>query len=95
MSCCWGISCVAVRADPCVALDYPPFFAYFSYLLTFPAKLLPSRISRHILELSSTPVEGWAVTGYMRLSVLITELVLVWASMRSVPLYPTGVAVRS
>ncbi|ORY28261.1 glycosyltransferase family 57 protein [Naematelia encephala] len=64
-------------------LDYPPFFAYFSYLLSIPARLLlPHKYSEHILRLSEKAVEGWDVTGYMRLSVLISEIVLFTAVLR-------------
>ncbi len=63
-------------ADESSALDYPPFFGYFSYLLTIPARLIPSRYAEHLLTISPTPVEGWDITAYMRLSVLCTEVVL-------------------
>ena len=66
------------------ALDYPPFFAYFSYTLTLPARLLPTHVADYLLQLSEQSVEGWTVTGYMRLSVLVSEFVLVSGLLRSV-----------
>jgi hypothetical protein len=73
--------------DPLLALDYPPFFAYFSYLLTIPAKFLPSRYAKHLLELSATPVDGWDIVSYMRISVLLSEVVLFWGLLRCGPAY--------
>jgi alpha-1,3-glucosyltransferase len=64
------------------ALDYPPFFAWFSYVLALPAKLLPSKVSESILRLSATPVETWQTVGYMRTTVLITELCLLFGCLR-------------
>lgn len=54
-------------------LDYPPFFAYFSWILSLPAKFWDSKIVdlRGGLE-----YEGWKCLLYMRLSVIATELVL-------------------
>ncbi|GFZ45705.1 Dol-P-Glc:Glc(1)Man(9)GlcNAc(2)-PP-dolichyl alpha-1,3-glucosyltransferase [Saitozyma sp. JCM 24511] len=75
-------SCLYSSALTPTALDYPPFFAYFSYLLSLPAKLLPEHYSQHLLQLSRVPVEGWAVVGYMRISVLVTEVVLFWSLLR-------------
>ncbi|KAL7424137.1 glycosyl transferase [Cryptotrichosporon argae] len=63
-------------------LDYPPFFAYFSYLLTLPARLLPRSSRDHLLTLSTGPVEGWDITAYMRTTVLLTELVLLLGLLR-------------
>lgn len=54
-------------------LDYPPFFAYLSWLLAQPAALVDARIVdlRGGLEYAA-----WSCKAYMRLSVLVTELVL-------------------
>lgn len=57
-------------------LDYPPLFAFFSYLLTLPARILLPNYASHLLELSSPPVEGSEVTAYMRGTVLLSELVM-------------------
>ncbi|ORX33434.1 glycosyl transferase [Kockovaella imperatae] len=63
-------------------LDYPPFFACFSYLLTLPARLLPRSAQDHLLQLSPTPVDSWLITGYMRTTVLVSELVLLLGLQR-------------
>ncbi|GAC73845.1 glucosyltransferase - Alg8p [Moesziomyces antarcticus T-34] len=54
-------------------LDYPPFFAYFSWILAQPAALVdPLIVSLHEgLEYSS-----WSCKAYMRATVIATELVL-------------------
>lgn len=70
---------------PRAALDYPPLFAYFSYLLTLPAKhLLPASTADTILKLSSTPIETWQTITYMRTTVLLSELFLAWGAFRYV-----------
>jgi alpha-1,3-glucosyltransferase len=68
---------------PPIALDYPPFFAYFSYLLALPARLvLEKGTANEILQLSRRPVETWATVLYMRMTVLISELVLLFGVLR-------------
>lgn len=62
------------------ALDYPPFFAYFEFLLSLPARL----IDKHIVELSNLNYGGWSVIAYQRSTVIITELVLGAALIRCV-----------
>ena len=65
------------------ALDYPPFFAYFSYLLAIPARLILKKgTSNEILQLSRLPVETWATVLYMRTTVLLSELVLLFGALR-------------
>lgn len=63
-------------------LDYPPFFAYFSWVLALPAYCLPETWRHTLLAISKAPVEAWFVTAYMRTSVLITEGVLCRALLR-------------
>jgi alpha-1,3-glucosyltransferase len=54
-------------------LDYPPFFAYFSWLLGIPAKIWDPKI----VDLKGgLEYDGWKCVMYMRLSVIVTELVL-------------------
>jgi hypothetical protein len=61
-------------------LDYPPFFAYFEYVLSQFAKLVDPRIVRiDNLEYDST-----ACLYFQRLTVIISELVLVYALSRYV-----------
>jgi alpha-1,3-glucosyltransferase len=57
-------------------LDYPPFFAYFSWILSVPAKLWDSRI----VDLKGgLEYDDWKCVLYMRLSVIITEFILAGA----------------
>ena len=57
-------------------LDYPPFFAYFSYLLSIPAKIWDPRI----VDLSGgLEYDGWKCLAYMRITVICSELVLAGA----------------
>lgn len=54
-------------------LDYPPFFAYFSWILSIPAKFWDPRT----VDLTGgLNYDGWKCVLYMRLSVIATELVL-------------------
>lgn len=55
-----------------IALDYPPFFAYFEKLLSIPA----SFIDPNIVDLNNLNYDAWSVIVYQRLTVIITELVL-------------------
>lgn len=61
-----------------IALDYPPFFAYFEFLLSLPARL----IDKHIVDLSNLNYDAWSVVAYQRTTVILTELVLGAALLR-------------
>lgn len=63
---------------PLVALDYPPFFAYFEFLLSLPARLIDKRI----VDLNNLNYSEWSVIAYQRSTVIITELVLGAALIR-------------
>lgn len=67
------------------ALDYPPFFAYFEFLLSLPARL----IDRRIVELSNLNYGEWSVVAYQRTTVIITELVLGAALLRCAVFLPS------
>ena len=60
------------------ALDYPPFFAYFEFLLSLPARL----IDRRIVDVSNLNYDAWSVIAYQRSTVIISELVLGAALLR-------------
>ncbi|WFC97542.1 dolichyl-P-Glc:Glc1Man9GlcNAc2-PP-dolichol alpha-1,3-glucosyltransferase [Malassezia yamatoensis] len=53
-------------------LDYPPFFAYLSWILAQPAKWIDSRI----VNVGNLNYAAWSCKAYMRATVLVTELVL-------------------
>jgi alpha-1,3-glucosyltransferase len=55
-----------------LALDYPPFFAYFEKLLSIPAYFVDSKI----VDLNNLNYGAWSVITYQRTTVILTELVL-------------------
>ncbi|KAF8493521.1 glycosyltransferase family 57 protein [Gautieria morchelliformis] len=59
-------------------LDYPPFFAYFEYVLSIPASLIDPKI----VDLKNLRYDAWSVIAYQRTTVIITELVLGAALLR-------------
>jgi len=61
-----------------IALDYPPFFAYFEKLLSIPA----SFIDPGIVDLNNLGYSAWSVVAYQRSTVILTELVLGAALLR-------------
>ncbi|KAF8339207.1 glycosyltransferase family 57 protein [Cantharellus anzutake] len=61
-----------------IALDYPPFFAYFEFLLSLPARL----IDPSIVQLLNLNYDATSVVYYQRSTVIVTELVLCAALLR-------------
>ncbi|KAJ1964333.1 glycosyl transferase [Dispira parvispora] len=59
-------------------LDYPPFFAWFEWVLSWFATWFDSGM----LVLQATPYESPACTFYQRLTVLVTEQCLLYALVR-------------
>ncbi|EFP88762.2 glycosyl transferase [Puccinia graminis f. sp. tritici] len=53
-------------------LDYPPFFAFFEYLLSRIAVL----VDRKIVQLDNLGYQEWSCVGFQRVTVILTELVL-------------------
>jgi len=62
------------------ALDYPPFFAYFEWLLSLPAAL----IDPAIVQVKNLNYDAWTVVAFQRSTVIITELVMGMALLRCV-----------
>ncbi|WFD19262.1 dolichyl-P-Glc:Glc1Man9GlcNAc2-PP-dolichol alpha-1,3-glucosyltransferase [Malassezia caprae] len=56
-------------------LDYPPFFAYLSYILAVPAAWFDANIVR----VDALNYDAWSCVAYMRATVLVTEGVLALA----------------
>ncbi|RNA17987.1 dolichyl glycosyltransferase, partial [Brachionus plicatilis] len=56
-------------------LDYPPFFAYFEYALSIPAKY----IDKEMLKIDNLNYRSVQTVYYQRSSVIITELVLIFS----------------
>jgi len=59
-------------------LDYPPFFAYFEYLLSIPAQF----IDKEMLRVSNLNYKSDATINYQRLTVILTESTLVFALLK-------------
>ena len=69
------------KVDSCyTALDYPPFFAYFERFLSIPASFIDSKI----VNLYNLNYDAWSVVAYQRSTVILTEVVLGVAALRSV-----------
>jgi len=63
-----------------LALDYPPFFAYFEKLLSIPAFFIDPKI----VDVNNLNYDVWSVIAYQRATVIITELLLGIVLLRSV-----------
>lgn len=66
-------------------LDYPPFFAYFEYALSFAA----AAVDKSMLVLSSTPVFSPSILLFQRLSVVASDVVLFYALHAYCSSWPT------
>lgn len=59
-------------------LDYPPFFAYFEWAMSQVAKL----VDPAMLKLYNLEYDSWQTVYFQRWTVIISELVLVYALQR-------------
>ncbi len=59
-------------------LDYPPFFAYFEFLLSLPASL----IDPGIVDIQNLGYFNFPTLAFQRLSVILSELILYYAIQR-------------
>lgn len=72
----FSLRCLRLKAF--LALDYPPFFAYFEKFLSIPASI----IDPQIVDLNNLNYDAWSVVAYQRTTVILTELVLGAALLR-------------
>ena len=63
-----------------IALDYPPFFAYFEKFLSIPAFFIDPKI----VDVNNLNYDAWSVIAYQRATVIVTELVLGIVLLQSV-----------
>ncbi|CAF0744393.1 unnamed protein product [Brachionus calyciflorus] len=59
-------------------LDYPPFFAYFEYVLSQPAKY----IDKEMLRVDNLNYKSTETIYYQRTTVILTELILVYSLLK-------------
>lgn len=62
------------------ALDYPPFFAYFEWIMSIPARIFDPQIT----NLNNLKYDAWSVVLYQRTTVILTELVMAVALLKYV-----------
>lgn len=62
-------------------LDYPPFFAYFEYLLSIPARFIDPKM----VDVKNLGYDAWSVVAYQRTTVILSELVMALALRSFIP----------
>ena len=63
-------------------LDYPPFFAYFEWLLS----LFAQYADEGMLQVKNLDYDNWQTIYYQRATVIVSELILAYALHKCVPL---------
>ena len=76
----YSILLVPLAKFTLIALDYPPFFAYFEKLLSIPAFFIDPKI----VDVNNLNYYAWSVIAYQRATVIVTELVLGIVLLQSV-----------
>lgn len=59
-------------------LDYPPFFAYFEYVLSIPAGM----IDREMVKVENLDYNEHSVIYYQRITVILSELIFLYGILR-------------
>ncbi|KAK5135512.1 glycosyl transferase [Meristemomyces frigidus] len=72
-------------------LDYPPFFAYFEWLMSQAAKYADPGM----LNVKTLGYASWQTVNFQRATVLVTELVLIYALHLFIQSSPTGLKKQS
>jgi len=67
-------------------LDYPPFFAYFEWLMSQAARLADPAM----LQIKNLNYDSWQTVHFQRATVIVTELVLIYALHRFIQSSPTA-----
>ncbi|XP_014670720.1 PREDICTED: probable dolichyl pyrophosphate Glc1Man9GlcNAc2 alpha-1,3-glucosyltransferase [Priapulus caudatus] len=67
-------------------LDYPPFFAYFEYILSCVAYYFDS----NMLELSNVNYASWGTVVFQKASVMVTDLVFVYGAKKCIQSVPNN-----
>ena len=55
-------------------LDYPPFFAYFEYVMSVPASIIDYKM----LNITNLSYKSTETINYQRLTVIISELTIIF-----------------
>ena len=56
--------------------DYPPFFAYFEYILSIPA----AKVDPLLVQISKTPISTENVVLFQKITVIITDIAVLFGA---------------